>query len=178
MLCYRCGSYTPDDSRKCTVCGQPIADRRRVSRNPSGATTGREKAIPPFAAGEILASRYRIRDAVAPGSTGWVMRARDDEVDIDVAVKVVAANLLQTEEERAQFFRAAKAARGVQHPNVVRLYDEGRDDRFVFYSMQFPEGLSLRKIIDLRLEKNQVCSFAETLPLFGQLAQALDALQS
>ncbi len=177
MLCYRCGSYTPDDSRKCTVCGQPIADRRRASRNPSGATTGREKAIPPFSAGEILAARYRIRDAVAPGSTGWVLRARDDEVDIDVAVKVVATNLLQTEEERGQFFRAVKAARGVQHPNVVRLYDEGQDERFAFYTMQFLEGLSLRKIIDLRLEKKQVFSFAEALPLFGQLAVALDALQ-
>ncbi|MEE8410148.1 MAG: SUMF1/EgtB/PvdO family nonheme iron enzyme [Myxococcota bacterium] len=176
MLCYRCGSFTPDDSRKCKECGQPIARRRRTSRNLSGATTGIARATPPFDAGHVLGGRYRIVAPIAAGTTGWVMRARDDEVDVDVAVKVIASNLLQTDSERGSFIKAVKAVRKVQHANIVRIYDEGRDDRHVFYTMPYLEGLNLRKIIDLRLEKGYFFSLAEALPLFGQLAQALDAL--
>jgi len=177
LLCYRCGSFTPDDSRKCSVCGQPIASRRRQSRNLSGSTgTGQQRTIPPFAPDEILAGRYRIAEPAGPGTTGWVLRARDEEVDVDVAVKVLAQNLLQAEDERGNFLKTVKQARKVHHPNVVRIYDEGRGERHLYYTMPYLEGLSLRKIIDLRLERKQVFNFGEALPLFGQLALAIDSL--
>jgi formylglycine-generating enzyme required for sulfatase activity len=140
------------------------------------ATTGTLRHVPPLDPGEILANRYRIAEPSSPGTTGWILRARDEEVDVDVAIKVIAPNLLQTEEERGAFLKAVKSARKVHHPNVVRIYDEGRSDRYVFYTMPFLEGLSLRKIIDLRLEKQQVFALNEALPLFAQLALAIDNL--
>ncbi len=176
MLCYRCGSFTPDESRKCVVCGQPIAKRRRSTRNATGSTTGPRRTVPPFDPGEVLVGRYRISEPIAPGTSGWVLRARDEEVDVDVAIKVMAANLLQTDEDRANFLKVVKQARKVHHQNIVRIYDEGRGERNIFYTMPFLEGLSLRKIIDLRLEKKQVFRVAEALPLFGQLALAIDNL--
>ncbi len=176
MLCYRCGSFTPDDSRKCQVCGQPIAMRRRQSSKISAVTTGQLRHVPPFDPGELVANRYRVIEPATPGTTGWVMRVRDEEVDVDVALKVIGANLLQTEEERSKFQRAVKSARKVHHPNVVRIYDDGRADRYLYYTMPFLEGLSLRKIIDLRLERQQVFALNETLPLFAQVALAIDNL--
>ena len=177
MLCYRCGSYTPDDSRKCAVCGQPIATRRRTSRNLVGGTSGQLKAIPPLNPGEVIEGRYRIIEPVGTGTTGWLFRARDEEVDIDVAVKLIAANLLQTEDERSVFLKAVKSAKKVHHANVVRLFDSGRGERNLYYTMPFLEGLSLRRIIDLRFEKDQGFSFNETLPLIGQLSLAIDAME-
>jgi eukaryotic-like serine/threonine-protein kinase len=177
LLCYRCGSYTPDDSRKCAVCGQPIASRRRTSRNLVGGTSGQLKAIPPLNPGEVIGDRYRITEPVGTGTTGWLFRARDEEVDVDVAVKLIAANLLQTEDERSVFLKAVKVAKKIHHTNVVRLYDAGRGERNIYYTMPFLEGLSLRRIIDLRVEKEQVFSLSEALPLIGQLALAIDAME-
>jgi formylglycine-generating enzyme required for sulfatase activity len=58
----------------------------------------------------------------------------------------------------------------------VRIFDEGSDDSYVFYTMPYLEGLTLRKIIDLRTEKRQAFSLTETLPLLVQLAAGIDSL--
>ncbi|MBI5509043.1 MAG: SUMF1/EgtB/PvdO family nonheme iron enzyme [Deltaproteobacteria bacterium] len=158
------------------MCGQPIATRRRTSRNLVGTTSGQLKSVPPLNPGEVIVGRYRVTEPVGTGTTGWLFRARDEEVDVDVAVKLIAANLLQTEDERGQFIKAVKAAKKVHHANLVRLYDAGRGERNIYYTMPFLEGLSLRKIIDLRLEKDQTFSLGETLPLIGQMALAVDAV--
>ncbi len=143
---------------------------------PASGSVSQAKAASPVAPGEILAGRYRITEPVAAGCTGYVVRARDEEVDIDVAIKLLAANLLQTEQDKTVFLKAVKAAKKAHHGNIVRIYDGGRSERHTFYTMPFLEGLSLRKIIDLRLEKEQVLTLGEALPLVGQLAMAIDAL--
>ncbi len=178
MLCYRCGSYNADGSRKCSVCGQAFAAQRRASKNLTVQAAAKARLTTPFEPGMRIGSRYRVVSAVAQGAAGWVLRARDEDVDVDVALKVISPNMLQAEEERAAFQATVKLARAVQHPNVVRLYDDGRDDRHVYYTMAYLEGLTLRKIIDLRLDKVEVFSIAEALPLFGQLALGLDNFDS
>lgn len=176
MLCYRCGSYNADGSKRCSVCGQAFANQRRSSRNLSAPPTPvRVKA--PFEAGSRIAARYRVLGGVAQGAAGWVLRARDEEVDVDVAIKVVSPKLMQTSGDRDLFYKAVKAAQRAQHANVVRIYDDGESDsENVFYTMPYLEGLTLRKIVDLRLDKGQVFTISEALPLFGQLALGLDAL--
>ena len=44
----------------------------------------------------------------------------------------------------------------LESQHIVRIYDEGRSDRHLYYTMPYLEGLSLRKIIDLRLERGEV----------------------
>jgi eukaryotic-like serine/threonine-protein kinase len=178
LLCYRCGSYNADGNRTCSVCGQAFSPQRRQTKNPArDGGTGSTRLKAPIEPGTRIAGRYRVIDSSGQGAAGWVLRARDEEVDVDVALKLVSANLLQTEDERHAFLRTVKLAKRVQHPNIARIYDEGRDERGVYYTAAHLEGLTLRKIIDLRLEKNQVFSVAETLPLFGQLALGLDAFE-
>lgn len=125
----------------------------------------------------MWAGRYRIVDGIAQGAAGWVVRARDEEVDIDVALKIVAPNLLQADEERARFLKLVKTAKKLHHPNIARIYDEGEEGSHVFYTMPFLEGLTLRRIIDLRIERGQSFGFAEVLPLAAQLASAVDGWQ-
>lgn len=124
--------------------------------------------------GDLISNRYRVKDIVGSGGAGVVYRARDQEIDVDVAVKVVNAKLVQTSDEQRLFTRQTKIARKLSHQNVVRLYDEGRDEQRPFFTMQFLEGLSLRKIIDLRKEKKQTFALTEVEPIFNQLCQALD----
>lgn len=127
-----------------------------------------------FKIGDLIANRYKVSDIIGSGGAGVVYKAHDQEIDVDVAVKVINAKLVQTADEQRLFSRQTKIARKLSHQNVVRIYDEGRDEDRPFYTMQFLEGLSLRKIIDLRKEKQQTFALAEIEPIYNQLCQALD----
>lgn len=177
MLCYRCGSYNADGSRKCTVCAAALVAPRRTTKGTPAQGRRATRGRAPLQPGTLWAGRYRIIEGVAAGIAGWVLRARDEEVDVDVALKLVSSNLLQTDAERASFLKILRNARKVHHPNVVRIYDDGQEKSQLYYTMPFLEGLTLRKIIDLRLEKEQVFSYAETLPLVAQLSAAADGWQ-
>jgi serine/threonine protein kinase/formylglycine-generating enzyme required for sulfatase activity len=181
VLCFRCGHYSPDGSIKCPSCGQVFAGGPsggaggEITRRKTTATRG-PQAI--FSVGETVAERYKIMDVIGTGAVGTVYRAHDSDIDVDVALKAIAPKLLQTNEEQKVFSKFIKSARKLHHANIVRIYDEGHDqgpqhDRR-FFTMQLLEGLTLRKIIQLRREKGQVFSLAEVEPIFAQLAAALD----
>lgn len=178
MLCYRCGSHVQDGAEKCWNC-----DTRLASTSKSGVsleelrerqrTKSRISGVV-YKIGDVIANRYKVRDIAGSGGAGVVYRAHDQEIDVDVALKVINAKLLQTAEEKKLFTREIKQARKLNHQNIVRIYDEAKDADRVFYTMQFLEGLSLRKIIDLRKEKKQHFALAEIEPIYNQLCQALD----
>ena len=170
MLCFRCGSYNSDDALRCTVCGQDLAEGQKKA-----PTTGQHAAMI-FVPGELVAGRYKIIEQLGSGGVGAVYRARDTEVDVDIAIKGISGNLVQTEEEQKNFSKQIKAARKLQHQNIVRIYDEGHHQQpnRRFFTMKLLEGLTLRKIIRLRHDKGQAFSPEEIVPIFHQLAAALD----
>lgn len=178
MLCYRCGSHVQDGAEKCWNCGTILSASQR--RGPTTAElrarqrTGSRVFGVVFKIGDLIANRYRVKDIVGSGGAGVVYRAHDQEIDVDVAVKVINAKLVQTSDEQRLFSRQTKISRKLSHQNVVRIYDEGRDEKRPYFTMQFLEGLSLRKIIDLRKEKKQTFAVQEIEPIFNQLCQALD----
>jgi serine/threonine protein kinase/formylglycine-generating enzyme required for sulfatase activity len=178
LLCYRCGSHVQDGAGKCWNCGTTLAAASKkgapTSELRARQRTGSRVFGVVFKIGDLIANRYRVSDIIGSGGAGVVYRAHDQEIDVDVAVKVINAKLVQTADEQRLFSRQTKIARKLSHQNVVRIYDEGRDEDRPFYTMQFLEGLSLRKIIDLRKEKNQTFALAEIEPIYNQLCQALD----
>ncbi|MBI5498409.1 MAG: SUMF1/EgtB/PvdO family nonheme iron enzyme [Deltaproteobacteria bacterium] len=176
MLCFRCGTYAPDGSSKCPGCGQVFQKTNAGQDKRKASGTRQPQAI--FSIGETVAERYRILDVIGSGGVGTVYRAHDTDIDVDVALKAVAPKLLQTADEQKTFSRFIKTARKLHHANIVRIYDEGRDagaqGERRFFTMQLLEGLTLRKIIQLRREKTQVFQLAEIEPIFAQLAAAMD----
>ncbi len=177
MLCYRCGTHVQDVASKCPTCGQNLAagglrqatgtfSRRRAM------TTQVEGA--PFGAQELVAGRYLVKDVVGAGPLGYVFRAHDKEVDVEVALKVINPNLIQSAEERRHFADRMKQARSLSHPNIARVFDDGEYLDRPFVTTQFLDGLSLRKIIDLRLQKGQFFSLHEVEPILSQICTALD----
>lgn len=177
MLCYRCGTHVPDTAEKCPTCGQNLSNgglrqatgtfsRRRA------ATSSIEGA--PYKPQDLVANRYLIKDIAGAGPLGFVFRAHDKEIDVEVALKVINPKLLQSADERKQFARQIRLARKLSHPNLVRVYEEGEDAERPFFTSQFLDGLTLRKIIDLRLQKGQFFALAEIEPILTQICAALD----
>lgn len=127
-----------------------------------------------FEVGQIVADRYKIIEEIGQSIAGSVYRVYDQEIDSDVALKAIGPHLLQTSEERKNFSKQLKAARKLHHQNIVRIYDEGTEDDTRFFTMKLLEGLTLRKIIGLRHDKGQAFTTEELVPIFHQLAGALD----
>jgi TonB family protein len=123
-----------------------------------------------------LGGRYRLDALVVEGAAGALFRGRDEDVDVEVAIKLVSPALTAGEAELTRFVEVASRLRGIHDAALVRTYEVGVDGGRAFYTMPFMDGLTLREVMDVRAQKGLTFTVAEVLPLFGQLANALDAL--
>jgi serine/threonine-protein kinase len=117
--------------------------------------------------------RYEIESLLGEGGMGRVYRARDPMIDRLVAIKTLGVDLdpAQLEEFKQRFFREARSAGRVSHPNVVTIYDVGESDGVAFIAMEHVEGRTLRESLDggARLGVDEACRVA------AQVAHALAA---
>jgi serine/threonine-protein kinase len=95
--------------------------------------------------------RYEITGTLGRGAMGVVYQASDPLIERIVAIKTVACAGLpekEAEEFELRFFREAKSAGRLNHPNIVTIHDVGRSDELAYIAMEFLSGQSLRTILD------------------------------
>ncbi len=90
-----------------------------------------------------LAGEYSLQRELGRGGMGIVYLARDVQLDRDVAIKVLPANLARTAESRQRFVREARTAAGLSHPHIVPIHRVGEAGGFVFFVMSYVEGETL-----------------------------------
>jgi len=117
----------------------------------------------------VLAGRYRLDERIDAGGAGEVWRARDLRLGRDAAVKILGASADEAFRER--FADEARRAASVSHPNVVTVFDEGRDGAESFMVMEFVRGKTLRDVV---AERGPLPAH-EAARLIAQVAAALDA---
>jgi serine/threonine protein kinase len=101
--------------------------------------------------GTLLDGRYRLEAPLKKGGMGEVWRARHVELDRPFAIKLLPIGQHVDQSSREHFFREARLASSLSHPNVVSVTDFGIDDRRgYFLVMELLEGSSLRDRIDER----------------------------
>lgn len=99
------------------------------------------------AAGTVLGGRYLLIDVLGDGGMARVFRAEDERLGRTVAVKILHQQYLGQAEFVRRFEQEARLAAGLTHPNVVAIYDVGRDDDTYFIVMEYVEGRSLKALI-------------------------------
>jgi serine/threonine protein kinase len=127
----------------------------------------------PFAVGDRIADRYDIKQVIGSGPHGVVLKVYDTEIEVDVALKMLDPGVVAGPEDQERVLAALRKARQVNHPNVVRLFDADVALGRVYYTMQYLEGLTLRRILQNRYEKRQVFTLLEAEPIVSQLCLAL-----
>ncbi|MEZ4403630.1 MAG: protein kinase [Kofleriaceae bacterium] len=93
--------------------------------------------------GATLAGRYELLERIGQGGMGEVFRALDRELDEQIALKVVRAQVARVPGVLDRFRAEVKLARRVTHTNVARTYELGHSDALVFFTMELVTGESL-----------------------------------
>jgi beta-lactam-binding protein with PASTA domain len=99
------------------------------------------------ATGAIVDGRYRIINRVGSGGMADVYCAEDLQLGRNVALKLLHRRFAEDAEFVERFRREASSAAGLQHPNVVSVYDRGEWDGTSYIAMEFIEGETLKRII-------------------------------
>jgi Tol biopolymer transport system component len=88
---------------------------------------------------------YEITAKLGEGGMGEVFRARDAKLGRDVAIKLLPAHLAADAEALARFEREAQAVAALSHPNILAIFDFGREGETVYAAMELLEGETLRE---------------------------------
>jgi eukaryotic-like serine/threonine-protein kinase len=105
--------------------------------------------------GSVVDGRYTVLQRIGSGGMADVWLADDSHLQRQVALKVLHARFAQDREFVERFRREAEAAAGLQHPNVVAVFDRGEVDGTYYIAMQYLEGRSLKQVIDAGLTPEQ-----------------------
>ena len=123
-------------------------------------------------------SHYKILEELGRGGMGIVYKAEDTKLDRTVAIKVLPSAALASEDDRARFYREAKAAAQLHHPHIASVFEideavpEGSDNDDVrpFIAMEYIEGETLRARID-----NSPLKLKEAIRIAAEVAAGLKA---
>ena len=91
--------------------------------------------------------RYTVLKKFGEGGKGIVFKARDTALDRVVAIKMLK-NPVSTGEAYSRFITEARSVAKLSHPNIVSIYDIGKEDEKPFFVLEFVEGHDLRDLIE------------------------------
>jgi serine/threonine-protein kinase len=97
--------------------------------------------------GSVLGGRYRLIELLGQGGMATIYRARDHQLERDVAVKVLRPEYGRDPDFFARFRQEAQSAASLNHPNVVAVYDYGTDEAGPFIVMELVDGEDLATIL-------------------------------
>ncbi len=126
-----------------------------ITARPIAAAIDLDSTIPgqyakaELAAGERVAGRYRIESLLGVGGMGVVYRAFDEDLRIDVALKLLRPEFATRPESYERFRQELLMARQVSSPHVVRIHDLVSDGDRRLISMEFVPGRSLETWLDI-----------------------------
>ena len=118
--------------------------------------------------GQIIKERYEIVEILGEGGMAFVYKARDKQLQRDVAIKTLKPNYVNQEKFVDRFRREAQTAANLNHPNIVQIFDWGIEDE-PYFVMEYIEGNTLTSIIS----GNRTVGLNDILYIGSQVANGL-----
>ena len=119
--------------------------------------------------GMILSGRYELLEKIGDGGMAVVYKGKDRLLNRFVAVKILRPEFTKDATFVENFKRESQAAAGLSHPNIVGVYDVGREGNINYIVMELIEGDTLNTII----EKEAPMDYRKVIDISKQVASAL-----
>jgi serine/threonine protein kinase len=117
----------------------------------------------------VLDGRYKIIGHIGSGGMANVFRARDLNLQRDVAIKILRDDLIEDPSFQARFLQEARAAANLIHPNIVTIYDFGHDKQRYYIVMEYVDGKDLKSV----LREEEPIQISRALDLMIQICEGV-----
>ena len=118
---------------------------------------------------KLLLGRYEILEKIGEGGMAIVYKAKDRLLNRYVAIKILRPEFTKDDQFIENFRKESQAAAGLSHPNIVNVYDVGKEGNINFIVMELIDGKPLSQLIE---EKGKL-NYKEAINITRQVASAL-----
>ena len=175
---------TPGPSPRSGRGRRPWLERRRADARRPGQRHGRRGSLPRRVAWILSARRRATFPRRSAGTASWAVSGKvrwawstvptTSLMERSVAIKVMMTDLEDDPETSARFYREARAAGQLAHPNIITIFDMGEDNGRPFIVMELLEGETLNKY----LERPEAADVESKMDLMLQICKGLHAAHS
>src|SRR5437764_6762772 len=143
----------------------------RFAADPDATLSDPSAAGPSLVGQHVADGKYELLGEVGRGGMGVVYRARQVDLDRVVALKMILAGSMASEEQHRRFHEEARIAARLQHPHVIQVYETGHVNGLPYVALQYVDGCSLAQRC-----KRQPLSVDEAVRCLAAVARAVDHL--
>ena len=145
MYCSRCGTQNKDSAKFCDSCGLDL-----TATTPVGAIKDPQELTEIEMVRKELDEEYEILDELGRGGMAIVFKAKEKQLDREVAIKVLPFSLAFDKEFVERFQREARTSAKLEHPNIIPIYRVGKSGRVIYFVMKFLRGKPLSSVLAAR----------------------------
>lgn len=196
MLCYKCLHQVPDDAEICPFCGQKlkIKSKKEVTPPPSKPDEKTEfqgdvtMVIKPsdrsplplakeYQIGDTIIERFEVREVLAQEGLFYSYKVRDKKEKKTKVLKLLSASFIE-EKVIKRFNELFQKIKKLSHKSLPEIYEIMDIDGLPFFTMEYLEGLNLRKLLSVRAEGQQFFTLAEADPIITPLLDVVEYIHS
>src|SRR5690349_22603077 len=146
MYCSRCGTSNEDNAKFCKSCGLDLTATTPIN----AIKTGQQEVTEIDLVREQLKEEYDILEELGRGGMAIVFKARERQLERDVAIKVLPFSLAFDKEFVERFQREARTSAKLEHPSIIPIYRVGKSGRVIYFVMKFLRGKPLSSVLAAR----------------------------
>ena len=142
----KCFTFNPEDSEYCTRCGSSLEEMdETISYSPEYQVP--TKDVPRFKPGDEFGRRFQIIEEIGRGGMGRVYKAKDNELNTTVALKVIRPKFSSDKLFVKRLIKETLIARSISQENVIRIHDIGEIADIKYISMDYISGENLKELV-------------------------------
>ena len=146
MYCSRCGTQNEDNAKFCKSCGLDLTATTPVH----AIGTGQQEVTEIDLVSDQLKEEYEILEELGRGGMAIVFKAREKQLERDVAIKVLPFSLAFDKEFVERFQREARTSAKLEHPGIIPIYRVGKSGRVIYFVMKYLRGKPLSAVLAQR----------------------------
>lgn len=167
------GSSLPRSARP-TAVDKPVSKNvlpgRSLMQTPMPPARSAQQRVHTAQHSSLIGGRYQIVQRIGQGGMGKVYKVTHTHLSRTFALKIISSQVAETDEARELFYREARFASAMSHPNITSVVDFGEDEKVgMFMVMEYVDGEALNRLLfrEKRLSVRKACE------IVVQIAEAL-----